>query len=273
MKDDATDIERDLRKRYVELPTLDPASEERLRRALTARAGSRSALRPRRSLMVAAAFFVLGIIASSAFGFGPINAIRALDPHDAASIRHIGRTIDKNNRRPLTNALPPSDFAPAGSSAILAHHEQIVDGIRWSFVTYRNAEGLTCGGVRWTGGQGLSCYPLTQMLRDSPARRQLRWPTAQLRSTPLGSDLDGGFAALSIHKLTLRLSDCSTANVPLDRAGVLLYIVNHQRLRDLIWPSQLRAYDAHGHLIATQPIRLHAPNASSPSPPPRTCPR
>jgi hypothetical protein len=223
--------------------------------------------------MVAAAFFVLGIIASSAFGFGPIDAMRALDPHDAASIRHIGRTTDNNNRRPTTNALPPSDFAPAGSSEILAHHEQIIDGIRWSFVTYRNAEGLTCGGVRWTGGQGLSCYPRTQMLATHPL-------VASSGGRQLNSDLHhwgqiwiGGFAASSVHKLTLRFSDCSTANMPLDRAGVLLYIVNHQRLRKLIWPTQLRAYDAHGHLIATQPIHLHAPNTSSPSPPPRTCPR
>jgi len=276
MGDDASDIERDLRRGYLELPVLEPASHARLRQALAhgfGTRGARTTRRPRRSLPIAAAVAALGVLAGSAFGFGPIDAIRKLDPHEAAVIRNIGRTFDQDAEKRPGNVPRSPRFAPDRTSAILAHHQQIVDGVRWSFITYRNADGLTCAGVRFSGGQGLSCYPLRQMLAAHPLSATFGGRQLSSDYYHWGQVWIEGFAAPSIRKLTLRFTDCSTASVPLDRSGVLLYVVDHGRLRRLIWPTQLRAYDARGRLVATQSIHIGTPNALAPHPKRRTCRR
>jgi hypothetical protein len=40
--------------------------------------------------------------------------------------------------------------------------------------------------------------------------------------------------------------------VPIDQAGVLLYVVNHDRLRTLRWPSKLWAYDTNHSRLPTR---------------------
>lgn len=168
----------------------------------------------------------------------------------------------------------PSEAQKQTGVAPTSHLRTDYDGIDYSVVTYKDAQGRLCVYNRVGNdaeGSGFGCDqaqaqfatgrlvaligPSWMQEPNRPGFDQTMWDRMWL----------DGLTKPAVVRLDVVMTDCSTRPVSLDREsfngyGVFLYTVPRDDLHTGIWPYKLVAYSAAGNVLSRQPIPLHAPD-------------
>ena len=167
----------------------------------------------------------------------------------------------------------PSEAQKETGVAPTSHLRTDYEGVDYSVVTYKDAQGRLCVYNRVGNdaeGTGYGCDqaqaqfatgslvaligPSWMQEPNRPGFNQTLWDRMWL----------DGLTKPAVVRLEVVMTDCSRRPVSLDRDsfnghGVFLYTVPRDDLHTGIWPYKLVAYSAAGNALSSQPIPLNVP--------------